>query len=74
MPIINVKLIENVFDSEQKTKLIAKLTGTIDSIDPGFRDVTFITIDDLHEGNWGIGGKSINAEMVEDHAKKNLKE
>ncbi len=51
MPIINVKLIENVFDSEQKTELIAKLTDTVESIYPGLRDVTFITIDDVHEGN-----------------------
>jgi len=72
MPIINVKLVENVFDSEQKAELIAKITDTVESIYPGLRDVTFITIDDVHEGDWGIGGKSITDSMVEDHAKKNL--
>lgn len=72
MPIINVKLIENVFNSEQKVELIAKITDTVESIYPGLRDVTFVTIDDIHEGDWGIGGKSITASIVEDHAKKNL--
>ena len=73
MPIINVKIIENVFDSAQKTELISKLTDTVESIYPGLRDVTFVTIEEVKEGDWGIGGKSINAMMVEDHAKKNLK-
>lgn len=73
MPIINVKIIENVFDSAQKIELISKLTDTVESIYPGLRDVTFVTIDEVHEGDWGIGGKSINAAMVEEHAKKNLK-
>ena len=72
MPIINVKIIENVFSTEQKTELIAKITDTVESVCPGLRDVTFITIDETKEGDWGIGGKSITAPMVQEHAKKAL--
>ena len=72
MPIINVKLIENVFNSEQKTELISKLTDTVESIYPGLRDVTFVTIEEVKEGDWGIGGKAINCPMVQDHARKAL--
>lgn len=72
MPIINVKIIQNVFDVEQKTDLIAKLTDTVESVYPGLRDVTFVTIEEVNEGDWGIGGKSINAPMVQEHAKKAL--
>ncbi len=72
MPIINVKLIENVFDSDQKTELISKITDTVESVYPGLRDVTFITIDETKKGDWGIGGKSITVTMVEEHARKNI--
>ncbi|NOR56259.1 MAG: 4-oxalocrotonate tautomerase [Sulfurovum sp.] len=72
MPYINVKLVENVFDEKQKTELIEKITDAIDSVYPGLRDLTFVVIDETKEGNWGIGGKSINCPMVQEHAKKNL--
>ena len=52
--------------------MIAKLTDTVESVYPGLRDVTFITIEEMNEGDWGIGGKSINAAMVQEHAKKAL--
>ncbi len=35
MPVINVTLIENVFDSKQKTDLITKLTDSVESVYPG---------------------------------------
>jgi 4-oxalocrotonate tautomerase len=72
MPLINVKLIENVFSTEQKVELIEKLTDTIESVSPGHRDLTFVVIDETKEGDWGIGGKAITAAMVEEHAKKAL--
>jgi len=72
MPLINVKLIENVFTTEQKIELIEKLTDAIESVSPGHRDLTFVVIDETKEGDWGIGGKSINAAMVHEHAKKAL--
>jgi len=72
MPLINVKLIENVFSAEQKVEIIEKLTDAMESISPGHRDLTFVVIDETKEGDWGIGGKSITAAMVEEHAKKAL--
>ena len=72
MPLINVKLIENVFSPEQKVELIEKLTDTIESVSPGHRDLTFVVIDETKESDWGIGGKPITAVMVAEHAKKGL--
>jgi 4-oxalocrotonate tautomerase len=72
MPIINVKLVENAFDSNQKRELVSKITDSVESIYPGLRDVTFVTIDDIKEGEWGIGGQAITSEKVAAHAKKNL--
>jgi 4-oxalocrotonate tautomerase len=72
MPLINVKLVENVYSVEQKTELIEKLTDAIDSVIPGLKDLTFVIIDETKEGDWGIGGKAVNADMVAEHAKKAL--
>jgi len=72
MPLINVKLIENVFSSDQKAELIEKLTDSIESVSPGHRELTFVVIDETKESDWGIGGKPITAAMVAEHAKKEL--
>jgi 4-oxalocrotonate tautomerase len=72
MPIVNVKLVENVFDSNQKQQIISKFTDALESIHPGLRDVTFITIEETKEGDWGIGGNAITSDKVEAHAKENL--
>jgi len=71
MPIINVKLVEGAFRTDQKHKLLSTLTDAVESIVPGLRDVTFITIEEVKD--WGIGGQPITAEKVAAHAEKNLK-
>lgn len=73
MPIINVKLVENVFTAEMKGELLAKLTDAVEAVYPGLRDVTFVTIEDVKDGAWGIGGQAITAQKVAAHAGKNLK-
>jgi 4-oxalocrotonate tautomerase len=72
MPIINVKLVEGAFSDEQKRELLPKLTDAVESVYPGLRDVTFITIDEIKEGEWSIGGQAITAQKVASHAKDNL--
>ena len=73
MPIINVKLVEGAFQTEQKRKLISKLTDAVEEVYSGLRDVTFVTIEEVKDGDWGIGGQSITAQKVAVHAEKNLK-
>lgn len=72
MPIINVKVVENVFSADQKRELLSKLTDVMESVYPGLRDVTFVTIEEVKEGEWGIGGQSITSKKVAEHAKKNI--
>ncbi len=73
MPIINVKLVEGAFRTEQKRELLSKLTDAVEGVYPGLRDVTFVTIEEVKDGDWGIGGQSITAQKVAAHAEKNLK-
>lgn len=72
MPIINVKLVEGVFSTDQKQALLPKLTDAVESVYPGLRDVTFITINETKSGDWGIGGQAITSEKVASHAEDNL--
>ena len=72
MPIITMQVIENVFDEKQKKELITRLTDAVDTVYPGIRDVTFVAIEEIKEGNWGIGGTALDHNAVESHAKKTL--
>lgn len=70
MPIINVKLVAGAFNSERKRDLLPKLTDAVEAVYPGLRDVTFITIEEVAEGDWGIGGQAITADKVAAHARQ----
>ena len=57
MPMLTVKLIEGVFTPAQKREMIRRLTDAMVSIEgEALREVTWVKIDEVKEGNWGIGG------------------
>jgi 4-oxalocrotonate tautomerase len=65
MPLINVKLIEDVFSHEQKQEMIEKLTETMVSIEgENMRAVTWVVVEDVASGAWGIGGNPLTTEDV----------
>jgi 4-oxalocrotonate tautomerase len=65
MPLINVKVIEGVFDDEQKSAMIEKLTDTMVEIEgENMRGVTWVVIDEVKSGQWAIGGQALTTEAV----------
>ena len=65
MPLINVKLIEGVFSAEQKTQIIRKLTDAMVDIEgEAMRQVTWIVIEEVKSGEWGIAGKPLSTADV----------
>jgi 4-oxalocrotonate tautomerase len=65
MPYVNVKLIKGVFDTQEKQEMITQLTETMVGIEgEAMRGVTWVTIDEVESGEWGIGGNHITAEYV----------
>ena len=65
MPLVNVKLIEGVFSEAQKQEMIEKLTDTMVSIEgENMRAVTWVIVEDVKSGDWGIGGKPITTADV----------
>ncbi len=65
MPFVNVKVIEGVFSESQKKEMVKKLTDTMVSIEgENMRRVTWVVIDEVKSGNWGIGGEALTTEAV----------
>ena len=65
MPLVNVQIIENVFTPKQKQEIIAKITDVMVAIEgEALRELTWVKIDEVKEGNWGIGGRALRAEDV----------
>ena len=65
MPLITVKVIENVFPPEQKVKIIEKLTDVMVAIEgENLREYTLVLIEDIKQGNWSVGGKPLTASDV----------
>jgi len=65
MPLVQVKVIEGVFSDAQKRAMIEKVTDAMVSIEgENMRQVTWVTIEDVKSGKWGIGGKALTTEAV----------
>ena len=65
MPLINVKLIEDVFTSDQKREIIERLTDAMVSIEgENMRSLTWVVVEEVASGDWGMGGKPVSTDDV----------
>jgi 4-oxalocrotonate tautomerase len=65
MPLVNVKLVEGVFSSEQKQQIVRDLTETMVAIEgENMRPVTMVIVEEVKSGDWGIGGKPLSTADV----------
>jgi len=63
MPLVQIKGIENYLSLEQKQEIIKKVTDAIVSVEgEHLRPVTWVTIEDVKSGEWGIGGKCMTTD------------
>jgi len=74
MPMVNVRLIEGVFTPNQKLEMIRKRTDAMVSIEgENMRQVTWVVIDEVKSGDWGLGGKPLTTETVKQLAAGKVK-
>lgn len=74
MPFVNVKLIEGVFTPKQKQEIISKITDAMVSIEgENLRPVTWVVVEEVKSGDWGIGGNGITVADVRAMAAGNAK-
>ena len=65
MPLVDIQLIEGVFDKDQKQKMIRKVTDAMVEIEgEAMRGVTWVRVHEVASGEWGIGGKALTAADV----------
>lgn len=65
MPLINVKLIEDVFTPEQKRRIVEELTDAMVAIEgEAMRQVTWVVVEEVRSGDWGIAGKPLTTQDV----------
>ena len=65
MPLVTIDVIRDVFTRDQKTAMIEKVTEAMVAVEgEGMRPVTWVKINEIAQGDWGIGGKMLNAAAV----------
>jgi 4-oxalocrotonate tautomerase len=65
MPFIQVKVIENVFSSEQKQQIVRGLTDALVKIEgENMRPVTWCVVEEVRSGDWGIAGNPLTTADV----------
>jgi 4-oxalocrotonate tautomerase len=69
MPLVNVKLIEGVFESSQKREMVERLTEAMVAVEgENMRRVTWVVIEEVKSGDWGLGGQALTTEAVRELA------
>jgi 4-oxalocrotonate tautomerase len=65
MPLIQVKAIEGVFTEAQKRQIVHDLTDAMVSIEgEAMRPMTWVVIEEVKSGDWGVGGKALTTADV----------
>lgn len=72
MPLIQVKVIENVFTQVEKQEMIRKLTDAMVSVErEKLRALTWVVIEEVKSGDFGIGGKPLSSEEARELSSDN---
>jgi len=65
MPLIEVKVIENVFTPAQKAQMVKKLTDAMVEVEgENLRSVTTVIVEEVRSGDWAMGGKPLSSNEV----------
>ncbi|MCS6328857.1 MAG: 4-oxalocrotonate tautomerase family protein [Nitrospira sp.] len=65
MPLAQLKGLSGFLSMEQKQELIRKVTDAIISVEgEGVRPVTWVIVEDVPSGQWGVGGTPVTTEAL----------
>lgn len=65
MPLVDIELIEGVFDDAQKAQMIEKVTNAMVEVEgENMRQVTWVRVKEVRSGHWGMGGDTPSTEDV----------
>jgi 4-oxalocrotonate tautomerase len=65
MPLVTIDVIKDVFTPAQKEELIEKVTDAMIAVEgEPMRQVTWVRIQEVEQGDWAIGGQMLKARDV----------
>lgn len=65
MPAIEIMVLENVFNPDEKKAIIEKVTDAFGEIaGQAIRDGTSVRIHEIKSGSWGYAGKALTTESA----------
>jgi 4-oxalocrotonate tautomerase len=65
MPLVTIKVFKDELSNSQAKDLIGKVTeAVIPFVGEKLRDNTWVLIEEIASGSWGIGGKTVGLEDV----------
>jgi 4-oxalocrotonate tautomerase len=65
MPLVTIDVIKDVFTPDQKRQLIDNVTEAMIAVEgEAMRQVTWVRINELEQGDWAIGGQRLSAADV----------
>ena len=65
MPLITVKVFKDELSQSQSKELIAKVTASVLEVtSEKLRDATWVVIEEVKDGQWGVGGNALGLDHV----------
>lgn len=65
MPLVTIEVIKDVFTPAQKQDLIEQVTNAVVAVEgEALRGFTWVRVQEIQQGDWGIGGKTLTAADV----------
>ncbi len=69
MPLAQIKGISGCLSIAQKQEVIRRVTDAIVAVEgEGMRPVTWVIIEDVNSGEWGVAGVPVTTETIRDMA------
>ena len=65
MPLVDIEVIEGVFDADKKRALIRGVTEAVVAVEgEAMRGVTWVRVKEVKSGDWAIGGEALTTSAV----------
>lgn len=65
MPLIQISVVEGALTEQQKSQLISSVTESVLAVyGEGLRPHTWVIVNDIKSGQWGLGGQGLTTEAV----------
>lgn len=72
MPLVQIKGVSGYLSLQQKQAIISKVTDAIVSVEgEGLRPVTWVLIEDVASGEWGVGGQPVTTDTLRSMSRGN---